>query len=75
MVISPIASQPAVAQSQLAPVSPQITTPTPSITTVSPAIMDLASNHESLSIDTLGREAKRIETKELESEEVVISLH
>jgi hypothetical protein len=75
MVISPITSQPAVAQPQLAPVSPQITTPTPSTTTVSPAIMDLASNHESLSIDTLGREAKRIETKELESEEVVISLH
>ena len=41
----------------------------------SPAIIDLAHNHDDLSIETLSREANRIKQKELsESEEVVISL-
>ncbi len=49
--------------------------PKPSEEMVSPAIIDLATNHEDLSVETLGREAARIKKKELkESEEIVISL-
>lgn len=51
------------------------TPPEPSKEAVSPAIIDLARNHDGLSIETLGREANRIKKRELESsEEVIISL-
>ena len=54
---------------------PPILPPEPSEEPISPAIIDLASNHSDLSIETLGREAKRIKEKELkENEEIVISL-
>ncbi len=48
----------------------------PSQTTVSPAIVDLANNHNDLTIETLQREANRLMQKErkLAEEEVVISL-
>lgn len=43
--------------------------------TISPAIIDLAKNHDGLSVATLQREAERINKKEKESvQEVVISL-
>ncbi len=48
---------------------PEVTIPEP----VSPAIIDLASNHADLSVESIQREANRIKLKE-ESEEVVISL-
>ena len=55
------------------------TTPTPqiSINEVSPAIIDLANNHNDLSIETIQREAQRIKQQEEKAmeEEVVISLH
>ena len=42
---------------------------------ISPAIIDLANNHDDLSVETLAREADRIKKKEQEeSEEVIISL-
>ncbi len=76
-------------QSVIAPMSeksPEITSetqstqttglPNTSPTTVSPAIIDLASNHSDLSIETLQREADRLEKKSNDlDEEVVISLH
>lgn len=71
-VVAPLADQPAPADPapQIAP-----TTPAPSLTTVSPAIMDLASNHSDLSVETLQREANRLERQAKASEEeVVISL-
>ena len=74
-VISPLSEQPA-APTPISPpqAEPQATTTSP--TTVSPAIIDLASNHSDLSIETLQREADRIEKKSKElDEEVVISLH
>lgn len=54
-------------------VSQPTPTPTPSLDTVSPAIIDLATNHSDMTIDTLKREADR-RTKNLETEEVIISL-
>ena len=76
-------------QSVIAPMSeksPEITSetqstqttglPNTSPTAVSPAIIDLASNHSDLSIETLQREADRLEKKSNDlDEEVVISLH
>lgn len=54
---------------------PAILSPEPIEEPISPAIIDLASNHSDLSIETLGREAKRIKERELkENEEVIISL-
>lgn len=47
----------------------------PSPEPISPVIMDLAHNHDGLSIETLSREAQRFKEKqERESEEVIISL-
>lgn len=69
---------PMMQQSIVSPLSeqPAKTTPATSPTTVSPAIIDLASNHSDLSIETLRREADRIEKKSKHSDdEVVISLH
>lgn len=60
--------QPTHAQQQPAPA------PASSKEAVSPAIIDLAKNHDGLSVATLQREAERVKKKELESEEVVISL-
>jgi hypothetical protein len=80
-VISPLSERPAhpTAQPQPAP-QPQTPPPSPapasSPTAVSPAIMDLANNHSDLSIETLQREADRLEKKAKHmDEEVVISLH
>lgn len=53
------------------PVEPQTTSETP----VSPAIIDLASNHQDLSVETIQREADRIQKAEKkQNDEVVISL-
>lgn len=77
-VITPLGQQPVSTPAPPVP-TPQvdnITTPPPeeiSVETVSPAIIDLANNHEDLSIETLSREANRIRKKESE-EEIVISL-
>ncbi len=49
-------------------------TPDSSKQTIDPAIMDLANNHKDLSIESIQREANRIENKS-EDKEVVISLH
>lgn len=57
------------------PIQPQPTTPQTSLEDVSPAIIDLARNHDSLSVETIQREANRIRRKEEMEEEVVISLH
>lgn len=57
------------------PVQPQPTTPQTSLEDVSPAIIDLARNHDGLSVETIQREAKRIKRKEEMEKEVVISLH
>jgi len=75
-VIMPLSDQPVAVPQPAATVvaQPQANAqPQPSKETVSPAIIDLARNHDGLSIDTLQREAKRIKQKE-EGEEVVISL-
>lgn len=58
------------------PTLPPINTEQTSPTNVSPAIMDLANNHQDLSVETLQREANRIASaqKKEEIEEVVISL-
>ena len=69
---------PQMQQSVISPLSeqPAKTTPATSPTAVSPAIIDLASNHSDLSIETLQREADRIEKKSKNlDDEVVISLH
>lgn len=74
LVINPY---PTMRQSVVQPVSSTPSAPsTSSQTTVSPAIVDLANNHNDLTIETLQREAKRLVQKEkdLTSEEVVISL-
>ena len=78
--ISPLSEQSQANSSQVSsPISqPQSETPqiNTSPTAVSPAIIDLASNHSDLSIETLQREADRIEKKSKELDgEVVISLH
>ena len=57
------------------PIQPQPTTPQTSLEDVSPAIIDLARNHDGLSVETIQREAKRIRRKEEMEKEVVISLH
>ena len=50
-------------------------TPQTSLNDVSPAIIDLANNHSDLSIETISREANRIQQEnKLAEEEVVISL-
>lgn len=51
-------------------------TPQTSLNNVSPAIIDLANNHSDLSVETISREANRIEreSNKLAEEEVVISL-
>lgn len=69
--LSPIGQSP-VPQPTVPPTNTQQTSPTD----VSPAIMDLANNHQDLSIETLQREANRIASneKKKEMEEVVISL-
>lgn len=69
--LSPLGQSPA-PQPTLPPTSTEQTSPTD----VSPAIMDLANNHQDLSIETLQREANRIASnqKKKEMEEVVISL-
>lgn len=50
-------------------------TPQTSLNDVSPAIIDLANNHSDLSVETISREANRIQQEnKLSDEEVVISL-
>lgn len=50
-------------------------TPQTSLNDVSPAIIDLANNHSDLSVETISREANRIQQEnKLAEEEVVISL-
>lgn len=70
-ILTPLSEQP-----QPAPVPPPqpVPAPTTSSTVVSPAIIDLANNHDGLSVETLQREAKRLQQKEQAAEEVVISL-
>lgn len=70
--------QPASAQPKSQPVSTQKAAPEPqaestSETTVSPDIIELANNND-ISVETMARQAKRLETKK-QGEEVVISLH
>lgn len=71
---------PTMHQATISPLSEtSAATPTPqiSINEVSPAIIDLANNHNDLSIETIQREAQRIKQQEEKAmeEEVVISLH
>ncbi len=77
-VLTPMSEQSIVPpDTTTAPVTPPQIAQTPQTTSeeaVSPAIIDLAKNHDDLSVETLQREAQRIKKKELESEEVVISL-
>lgn len=62
-------------QPETTQISPQPQTETASEEQISPAIIDLAKNHDNLSVATLQREAERIKKRELEeSEEIVISL-
>ena len=58
------------------PINSQPTaTPQTSLNDVSPAIIDLANNHSDLSVETISREANRIQQEnKLAEEEVVISL-
>lgn len=65
---------PTMHQSTIMPLS-QTEQSNTSVTAVSPAIIDLANNHQDLSIETLQREANRIEREREMQEEVVISLH
>ncbi len=71
---------PAMQQSVIQPLGQSPTPPQPAATTseepISPAIIDLANNHDGLSIETLQREAQRIRQREAEGaeDEVVISL-
>ncbi len=77
-VVSPLSEQPTrpVAPTAQPHETPQSTPPASSPTPVSPAIIDLASNHSDLSIETLQREANRLEKRSEQMEkEVVISLH
>lgn len=79
-VLQPLSTQPASGAAQ--PSAPATTTPQPtnppepSKPQVNPDIINLANNHQDLSIETLAREANRITKKEadLGSEEVVIPL-
>lgn len=70
-VLNPVSGRPAAN----APVQTQPTaTPQSSVNEVSPAIIELANNHD-LSIETIAREANRIQQEnKLSDEEVVISL-
>lgn len=70
--ITPLSEQPqnSPATQQVAPAKPQT-----SLEDVSPAIIDLARNHNDLSVETIQREANRIKQREEMEEEVVISLH
>ena len=73
-VIQPLSQTPPAPQPVATPVPAPAPAP-PSKEAVSPAIIDLANNHDDLSVETLAREAERIRKRELvESEEVVISL-
>lgn len=92
-VIIPVGQQPIMPEpTTTPPVASQVPDPQPATTTQqeasnttpiqpSPAIIDLANNHNDLSIETLQREAHRIQERETkasrvnEGEEVVISLH
>lgn len=64
-------AQPAIVQN--APTVQQTAAPSTSVKPISPDIINLA-NQNDLSIETIAREANRINQKELESEEVVVSL-
>ena len=70
-VLNPVSGQPATS----APAQTQpTTTPQTSVNEVSPAIIELANNRD-LSIETIAREANRIQQEnKLSDEEVVISL-
>lgn len=70
-VLNPVSERPAAS----APAQTQpTTTPQASVNEVSPAIIELANNHD-LSIETIAREANRIQQEnKLSDEEVVISL-
>ena len=70
-VLNPVSEQPAAS----APAQTQpTTTPQASVNEVSPAIIELANNRD-LSIETIAREANRIQQEnKLSDEEVVISL-
>lgn len=70
--ITPLSEQP-----QSSPATQQVTPARPqaSLDDVSPAIIDLARNHNDLSVETIQREANRIKQREEMEEEVVISLH
>lgn len=70
--ITPLSEQP-----QSSPATQQVTPAKPqaSLDDVSPAIIDLARNHNDLSVETIQREANRIKQREEMEEEVVISLH
>lgn len=70
--ITPLSEQP-----QSSPATQQVTPAKPqaSLDDVSPAIIDLARNHNDLSVETIQREANRIRQREEMEEEVVISLH
>lgn len=72
-ILNPISRQSATPTST--PIQTQPTTmPQPSVNEVSPAIIELANNHD-LSIETIAREANRIQQEnKLSDEEVVISL-
>ena len=72
-ILNPISRQSATPTS--APIQTQpTTTPQSSVNEVSPAIIELANNHD-LSIETIAREANRIQQEnKLSDEEVVISL-
>ena len=72
-ILNPISRQSATPTST--PIQTQPTTmPQSSVNEVSPAIIELANNHD-LSIETIAREANRIQQeKKLSDEEVVISL-
>lgn len=82
-VINPLSGTGRLEQEPLMPtlptpeaISPEITAPSTSENTISPDIINLASNTD-LSIETIQREANRIQQKhdEDEGEEVVIKLH
>lgn len=75
--VYPEAYQEPVPAAQTAPPQAPVQPQPPSEEPISPAIIDLANNHNDLSIETLGREANRIKQKELklkENEEILISL-
>lgn len=72
-ILNPISRQSATPTSTLIQTQPT-TTPQSSVNEVSPAIIELANNHD-LSIETIAREANRIQQEnKLSDEEVVISL-